>query len=133
MLDMKVEGAEELAKALQQFSEDISDQLEAGVSAGAMMLEGQIKNNAPYKTGDYRRSIHHETREKSQDRVVIAIGTDRPQGARLEYGFSDTDKLGRRYNQPPQPHFRPTIEQNKQNVQQEISYAIQEALRARRG
>lgn len=34
-----------------------------------------------------------------------------PQTHRLEYGFVGTDSLGRAYNQPPFPHFRPALEE----------------------
>jgi hypothetical protein len=32
-----------------------------------------------------------------------------PQTYRLEYGFIGRDALGRRYAQPPYPHFRPAL------------------------
>jgi hypothetical protein len=44
------------------------------------------------------------------DSVTGTVGTDAPQALRLEYGFVGTDSLGRRYNQPPFPHWRPAAE-----------------------
>jgi hypothetical protein len=59
-------------------------------------------------TGDYRRSITGDVERKAGS-VVGTVGTTRPQGRRLELGFAGTDSLGRHYNQPPYPHFRPAL------------------------
>ena len=37
-----------------------------------------------------------------------------PQTHRLEYGFVGNDSLGRIYYQPPFPHFRPALEEMRQ-------------------
>lgn len=61
-------------------------------------------------TGDYRRSITMQM-EESGAVAVAHVGTNAPQGRRLEYGFVGTDSLGRHYNQPPYPHWSPAIEE----------------------
>ncbi len=38
---------------------------------------------------------------------TVTVGTNRPQGRRLEDGFVRADSLGRVYNQPPFPHVGP--------------------------
>lgn len=65
---------------------------------------GRPGPNAP--TGDYRRSIASKF-EQQGDTYVGIVGTAKPQGRRLELGFVGADRLGRVYNQPPYPHFRP--------------------------
>lgn len=63
-------------------------------------------------TGNYRGSI--EMRLISQGFITAAvIGTDAPQGRRLELGFSGTDSLGRNYDQSPFPHFGPAFDEVK--------------------
>lgn len=84
----------------------------------AMLLETRIKArasgrpgpNAP--TGDYRRSWTHEV---STDGVTVtaAVGTNKPQARRLEYGFVGADSLGRIYNQAPLPHVGPALEETR--------------------
>jgi len=59
-------------------------------------------------TGDYRRSITGDVERKAGS-VIGVVGTTRPQGARLELGYSGTDSLGRRYDVGPFPHFRPAL------------------------
>src|SRR5688500_16885395 len=76
---------------------------------------GRPGPNAP--TGDYRRSwswepaggIHAGRDAQGRftsgglpgDFAVAYVGTNKPQGRRLEFGFVGVDSLGRHYNQPP--------------------------------
>ena len=64
---------------------------------------GRPGPNAP--TGDYRRSWSINTPHNGSREV----GTNRPQGRRLENGFVGADSLGRVYNQPPFPHVEPAV------------------------
>lgn len=81
----------------------------------AMLVQRRVQANASGRpgprsvTGDYRRSI------RRRSRPVVAggysdIGTDAPQGRRLEVGFVGTDSAGRRYRQRPFPHFGPALD-----------------------
>ncbi|MEV0438410.1 hypothetical protein AB0I84_13970 [Streptomyces spectabilis] len=82
----------------------------------AMLLETRIKANASGRpgpnapTGDYRRSWAHEITSNGAT-VQAVVGTNKPQGRRLEYGFVGADSLGRIYNQPPFPHVGPAVEE----------------------
>ncbi|MQY11457.1 hypothetical protein SRB5_15750 [Streptomyces sp. RB5] len=80
-----------------------------------MLLETRIKANASGRpgpnapTGDYRRSWTHAVYVSGTD-VIGVVGTNKPQGRRLEYGFVGTDTQGRTYNQRPYPHVGPAVE-----------------------
>lgn len=54
-------------------------------------------------TGNYKRSMNVEYVGPYE----AIIGTNAPQGRRLEFGFVGTDSLGRHYNQAPLPHWQP--------------------------
>lgn len=60
------------------------------------------------QTGDYNRSISL-TMGGNAFFSAATVGTNKPQGRRLEYGFVGADSLGRVYHQPPYPHFRPAL------------------------
>lgn len=60
------------------------------------------------QTGDYVRSISLNV-NRSGDSLEAIVGTNKPQGRRLEFGFVGTDSIGRHYDQPPYPHFRPAL------------------------
>lgn len=80
-----------------------------------ILLQTQVKANASGRpgprapTGDYRRSI--DLRVGVDNGAVVAqIGTNRPQGRRLEFGFHGVDSRGRHYDQPPYAHFGPALD-----------------------
>lgn len=69
---------------------------------------GRPGPNAP--TGDYRRTIGTRFVETA-DTYTGEVGTNAPQGRRLELGFYGTDSLGRTYAQQPYPHFGPAFDE----------------------
>lgn len=63
------------------------------------------------RTGDYRRSITAQTVRQPIPGIWQGwVGTNSPQGRRLENGFVGVDSLGRTYNQKPFPHFAPAVD-----------------------
>lgn len=68
---------------------------------------GRPGPNAP--TGDYRRSIESKFIALPGGGMAM-VGTNKPQGRRLEFGFVGRDSLGRNYNQRPFPHFGPALD-----------------------
>ena len=107
-----------------------SDLAALGFQAGAraavvtrqygMLLQAAVKRRASLprtgppgpriQTGTYNRSIGLQT-SISAGGPVATVGTNAPQGRRLELGFNDTDSLGRTYEQPPYPHFGPALDE----------------------
>lgn len=79
---------------------------------------GRPGPNAP--TGDYRRSINRLTTRRATG-TVGQVGTDKPQGRRLEFGFTGADSLGRNYNQPPYPHFGPALDKIAPEFEQALA------------
>ncbi|MFI9157496.1 hypothetical protein [Kitasatospora aureofaciens] len=81
----------------------------------AMLLETAVKAAASgrpgpnVQTGEYRRSWTTEVHATGTG-VEAVVGTGRPQGPRLEYGFVGPDSLGRVYHQPPFPHVGPAVQ-----------------------
>lgn len=61
-------------------------------------------------TGDYVRSMNTRT-SLSPAGPTATVGTAAPQGRRLELGYRGTDSRGRRYNQPPYPHWNPALDE----------------------
>ena len=86
------------------------------VSHFGLQLQAKVKANAAgrpgprMQTGDYNRSIELQVGIDG-GAPTARVGTNRPQGRRLELGFSGTDSLGRTYNQPPFPHFGPALDE----------------------
>lgn len=98
------------------------------------ILQTKVKGNARgrpgprMQTGDYNRSI--ELRFTLVDASPVAtVGTNEPQGRRLEDGFEDTDSLGRTYHQPPYPHFGPAVDEVEQPYTEAIAAIPERSLR----
>ena len=131
-------GAEDLAAKFRTLADDIKGPaLEAATRAAALPVLNQVRitvpegGRTPYKTGTYRRSFAMETAEKTAERCTVVVGTDAPQARRLEYGFVGPDKLGRVYNQPPRPHIRPALDENRGAAVNEFRAAIGDIIRRR--
>lgn len=81
---------------------------------GALLLLG-IKSRAQGRpgprriTGDYLRSWAMTVSQEAGG-IAVEVGTNAPQGRRLELGFNGKDALGRVYNQPPYPHVGPAAD-----------------------
>lgn len=81
-------------------------------------------------TGDYNRSITLIITATAGS-ISASIGTNSPQGPRLEYGFASgispqggVDILGRHFEQPPFPHFGPAFDQVSSAYRAEMSRGV---------
>jgi hypothetical protein len=75
-------------------------------------------------TGDYRGSWRIEP-SAVPDGGGAEVGTDRPQGRRLEYGFYDmTDSIGRHFFQVPRPHVEPAVNELSPEYEQAFHQAL---------
>jgi len=62
------------------------------------------------QTGDTRRRVHVTPLREVGGAVYGEVTTDAVHSLRLEFGFTGTDALGRDYNQPPYPAWRPAAD-----------------------
>lgn len=113
--------------------------LKAGARAGALAhaaevgikpIENAAIANAPYKTGNLRRSIHTEIVAQSDTYAEAATGTDVEYAARIEFGFNDTDALGRTYHQSARPYMRPAYAEHKADALEETLNALRDIVLA---
>lgn len=80
------------------------------------------------RTGDYRRSITAQAGRMPNGTHFAIVGTNAPQGRRLEYGFSGTDSLGRTYSNPPLPHFLPALDETAPQYEAAMAAAVDKTL-----
>jgi hypothetical protein len=112
MITMTISGDQSVAAKLKravQYSQ--SDAARITNEYGTKLVD-LVKMNASGRpgpnviTGMYRGSI----RVVERSAFAVTAGTDAPQANRLENGFAGVDALGRSYDQPPFPHWRPALE-----------------------
>lgn len=128
--------------ALGRLAEGVDREVAGVVAmAGAQLLTtirenastGYHKHGAPHTpgtgpgpnvaTGDYRRSWNMRTGATLTGPTAV-VSTQAPQAARLEYGFSGADSLGRVYNQPAYPHVRPAVEKIRPVLETALRMAV---------
>jgi hypothetical protein len=78
-------------------------------------------------TGQYRASWRAESHGIPYG-AECTIGTNAPQGRRLEFGFVGPDALGRIYNQPPFPHVQPALSFIEDTLREQMRDAVGEIL-----
>lgn len=105
----------ELGPRLQRAATRVGPETNRTVQQQARLARAMIRYNASGRpgpniiTGQYFDSWRIEPFPVPDGGGAI-IGTDRPQGRRLEFGFFNMrDSLGRLFFQPPYPHVEPAV------------------------
>lgn len=144
-ITVRVEGARAAAHAFRGASALLASRLRGSVRRAGGVLQTRVRANASgrtgqigpalyggageigprVQTGDYRRSIGLRA-YSGGDIFAAEVGTNAPQGRRLEQGFFGADSLGRVYHQPPLPHFGPAADP----AEQFLNAAIEDDLAA---
>jgi phage gpG-like protein len=89
-----------------------------------------IAPDGPFKqTGNLGRSIQVDDRQNKGQKPLVRVGTAQPYAARLEFGFSGTDRKGKRITQAARPYMRDTLAKNIRNMQKAAMRAANGALR----
>lgn len=83
------------------------------------------------QTGDYRRSIFLREYMTLDGDPVALVSSNRPQARRLEFGFVGPDVLGRVFNQPPYPHWRPAMDDMDKVLTRQVNHVVALALQGR--
>lgn len=149
-LQIKLLGDKKVANYLNQVGVKFGGRLlKAAVLAGALKIRNRAALNAPFITGTLKRSIHvggHvETSPGfnpgegysdikgeivSPNQVELKVGTNLVYAARVHYGFTGKDKLGRIYNQPENPYLESAFETEKEAAIKEVEDAIISTIEA---
>ena len=124
---------DELADRLETAADRTGDVIQSRMRHVGALGVARIKQNASGRpgpniiTGRYRASWRSETRGIPYG-AECTLGTDAPQGRRLELGFTGYDSLGRYYDQPPFPHVQPAIGFIEDTLHEQMRAAVGEIL-----
>ncbi|MFJ5886881.1 HK97 gp10 family phage protein [Streptomyces californicus] len=125
---------DELANRLDDAANNLGDAIARRVVHTAELARGMIRANATGRpgpnviTGKYRSSWEVVGRGIPHG-AQCTIGTNAPQGRRLEYGFWDmTDSIGRHFYQPPYPHVGPAVPRMEAVLREQMFGAVEEVL-----
>nr|WSZ21141.1 hypothetical protein OH837_49325 [Streptomyces canus] len=113
---------DDLGPRLEQAAGRVGPETNRTVQQQGRLLRALIMERASGRPGpnvisdDYRGSWEPVPFEVP-DGGGVTVGTRKPQGRRLEYGFYDmTDSIGRHYFQPPFPHVGPAVNELEDNI-----------------
>lgn len=101
-----------MQKKLKAKGEEYEKKAESAIKAGALIVQNEAKQTAPYKTGNLRRSIHTETLG-SGEKLEAKVGTNVVYAAAQEFGLADR-------NIPAHPYLRPALDNNRAKIKREI-------------
>jgi hypothetical protein len=124
---------DELADKLELAAKKIGPAIAHGVEHTGTLGKARIAGNASGRpgpnviTGAYRNSWQTSTRRLPYG-AICTLGTNAPQGRRLEFGFVGADSLGRNYNQPPFPHVQPALPVIEATLMASMRLALAEVL-----
>lgn len=128
---------DELADRLNDAADQIGPVVERRMKHVGTLGVARIKQNASGRPGPMVRNTEEPNYRDSWKSVPsgipygaeCVIGTAKPQGKRLEFGFWDmTDSIGRHFFQPPFPHVQPAIGFIEDTLHEQMRAAVGEIL-----
>ena len=138
MIRMEVRGTQELLAKFEKIKADMYKGFGAALLAGAFPVSNAAKDNAPYLTGNLRRSYHIGTKTKditkpqgsdgaAQPVDMGAVGTVaetlRKTGkAEILVGTDVVYALVQEFLH--KPHLRPALDNNRKEVDDEVKRAV---------
>jgi hypothetical protein len=125
---------DEMADRLETAADRVGEVTEQRMRHVGRLGVARIRQNASGRpgpnviTGQYRASWRAETRGIPHG-AECTIGTTKPQGQRLEFGFYDmTDSIGRHFFQPPFPHVQPALGHIEDTLHEQMEAVVEELL-----
>ena len=128
---------DELADRLEQAAEKVGPAIQRHMRHAGALGVGKIKANASGRPGPMVRNTEEPNYRDSWKDVyqplpygaLCTLGTTKPQGRRLEFGFYNMrDSLGRLYFQEPFPHVDPALSFIGAVLREQMGNAIDEVI-----
>jgi len=143
MIEMRVTGASELMAKFEAVKADMYKGLAAALVAGGFVVSNAAKTDAPYLTGNLRRSIHIATKTaditkpekkggggleqgiQSEREVQRVADTLKKKGkAEILVGTNVVYAAVQEFLHHPPGYLRPALDNNRQEVHDEVQRAI---------
>lgn len=124
-------GVTNIQSAAKYVQRIVGEGLELIATAGALEIENKCKEYCPVLTGTLRRSIHHETIDRSPIRARVAVGPD------SSVTYAGYVEFGTRF-MAAEPYMRPGFDAGKplaidamaRDAQEVIVQAVDQAAQA---
>jgi len=139
MIRMEVKGADKLMAKFEKIKAEMYKGFGAALLAGAFPVSNDAKENAPYLTGNLRRSYHIGTKTRDITKPQATDGAYQPVDMSAVSQVANSLKTRGKAEilvgtdvvyAPPQeflhkPHLRPALDNNRKEVNDEVKRAVQ--------
>lgn len=127
----------------QAYLRKLESRIEDALNVVGAYVVSKAAYYCPVKTSNLVNSINYATSKtqggvkgktngtplsKALQNMTVKVGTNVVYAARIEFGFSGTDSLGRSFNQPGTPYLRPAILSHKAGINKIFARAIKEGM-----
>jgi len=129
-IKIEVKGIKELQKNFKQAEAEIRSAIMQGLRLGGDIVVFRAKERVSVKTGNLKSKIKEQKAFTYKDQVQVNVGvTGVPYAARLEYGYTGPDKLGRRFHQKPRPYLRNSLDEKEKVIVAIVESKVKEVVR----
>lgn len=106
---------------------DIHDQIDKALNESVMVLEQNIREEAPVQSGELKSGVSESSIPGRQERDVYS---DQPYSRRIHFGFKATDSEGRTFHQRPNPFMRRGANQSMGTMTQIFERVLSRPIRS---
>ncbi len=107
--------------------------LDDTIRTEAVLLQSQARRNAPIVSGELRSSIQVQEDDNPDGAgVLVTVGTNKEYAARIEFGFSGADSLGRVYSQAGNPFMQKAVTTRRPKINKAVVQALTRVLKSNR-
>lgn len=116
-LRIEINGIKELQSKFKVIDSELQMAVLEGLKNGGEIVTKTAKNRVSVKTGNLRDHIKEQSSyiQNSEARVTVGV-KNVPYAARIEFGYTGPDKLGRRFHQAAQPYMRNSLDENGKKI-----------------
>lgn len=114
---VRVEGVDDIVKALQQADEELKKELHDLISECAVIVFREADAKVPIKTGKARHTLRIEVGEGRNGyyaNVIIGYGTGKSDPYYVSFNELGTSR------QPPRPFMRPALDKSKAKIRAKL-------------
>lgn len=129
MFKIEVKGVKELQSTFKHLDEELQKAVLEGLQDGGQIVIASAKGRVAVDTGNLRDHIEEQSSYIQNGTAKVDVGVKKvPYAARIEFGYTGPDKLGRRFHQQPRPYLRNSLDENKERVVRAIETRIKYVL-----
>jgi HK97 gp10 family phage protein len=129
-LKIEIKGVKELQAKFKQIDSELQMAVLEGLKAGGQIVVTTAKGRVSVKTGNLQSKIMEQSSfiQNSEARVTVGV-KNVPYAARIEYGYTGPDSLGRTFHQKARPYLRNSLDEKDKEILAAVESKVRDVLR----